>query len=403
MQRICPKKRWLPLLLLLLPAFGSAENRLETSGRVGLELRLFPHSPQFTEQYDASNLSGFIEPQFYYAWNGDADYMKFIPYLRWDQHDRERTHGDIRQLTWSHIGDGWELHSGINKVFWGVTEFQHLVDTINQTDGVEDIDGEDKLGQPMIHLSLARRWGILDLFALPGFRERSFAGADGRLRSGLVVDSSQASYESAAGDNHLDLAARWSRTLGDYDIGLHWFRGTNREPLLLPGTDGNGNLVLTPYYEQINQLGMDLQATLDDWLWKLELRWRDGQQESFWALQGGFEYTLYGIADSDTDLGLLLEYGWDERGTRSTSLAQNDLFFGTRFALNDAESSELLAGISYDLDYHSHSLQIEASRRIGNAWKASLDLRLFSGDEANDPLSAIRRDDHLQLTLERYF
>ncbi len=403
MRPLCLAKRGLPLLLALLPALAGADNALAISGKVGAELRLFPHSPQFSGQQNTGNLSGFFEPQFYYAWNRDTDYLEFIPYLRWDQHDPERSHADIRELTWSHIGDDWELHSGISKVFWGVTEFQHLVDTINQTDGVEDIDGEDKLGQPMIHLSLVRRWGILDLFALPGFRERTFAGADGRLRTGLVVDSSQATYQSAAGDNHLDLAARWSHTLGDYDIGLHWFRGTNREPRLLPGTDGNGNPVLTPYYEQINQLGMDLQATLDDWLWKLELRWRDGQQENFWAMQGGFEYTLYGIADSNTDLGLLLEYGWDERGTRSASLAQNDLFFGARLALNDAASSELLAGIGYDLDFHSHILQVEASRRIGDAWKVSLDLRLFSGDEPNDPLSAIRRDDHLQLTLERYF
>lgn len=396
-------KQWLGITLILLPIFGAAESRLETSGKMGLELRLFPYSPQYAGQHNSANLSGFIEPQFFYSWNDDADYMKFIPYLRWDQHDRERSHGDIRQLTWSHIGEGWELHSGISKVFWGVTEFQHLVDTINQTDGVEDIDGEDKLGQPMVHLSLVRSWGIVDLFALPGFRERTFPGADGRLRSGRVVDTGQATYESAADDKHLDLAARWSRTLGNYDIGLHWFRGTNRDPLLLPGTDGNGNPVLTPHYEQISQLGMDLQATLDDWLWKLEMRWRDGQREDFWAVQGGFEYTLYGIADSDADLGLLVEYGWDERGTQSTGLAQNDLFFGARVALNDAESSELLAGIGYDLDYHSHSLQIEASSRIARGWKANLDLRLFSGDEANDPISALSRDDHLQITLERYF
>ncbi|WP_428623434.1 hypothetical protein [Sedimenticola sp.] len=396
-------KKCLVFSLLLIPTFVCAGNSLEISGKGGLEWRVFPNSPQFSEQYETSNLSGFFEPQLLYSWNEESDYVKFIPFLRWDQHDRERTHADIRQLTWSHIGEGWELHSGIDKVFWGVTEFQHLVDTINQTDGVEDIDGEDKLGQPMIHLSIAREWGILDLFALPGFRERTFPGADGRLRSGLVVDTHQSSYESAAGDKHLDLAARWSRTLGDYDIGLHWFRGTNRDPLLNAGVDGNGNPVLTPYYEQINQLGMDLQATLDDWLWKLEMRWRDGQRDSFWALQGGFEYTLYGIADSDADLGLLMEYGWDERGTASTSLAQNDLFLGARFVLNDAESSELLAGIEYDLDYHSHSLQIEASSRIGQGWKANLDLRLFSGKEANDPLSSLRRDDHIQLTLERYF
>ncbi|MDF1529584.1 MAG: hypothetical protein P1R74_10695 [Sedimenticola sp.] len=396
------KKRLL-LSLLLCSSIAYADNEVQISGKSGLELRLFTHSPGYAQQYSTSNLSGFIEPQFYYAWNDDTDYLKFIPYLRWDQHDQERTHGDIRQLTWSHIADGWELHSGISKVFWGVTEFQHLVDTINQSDGVEDIDGEDKLGQPMIHLSVAREWGILDLYALPGFRERTFPGVDGRLRTGLVVATEQASYESGAGDKHVDFAARWSRTLGDFDLGLHYFRGTNRDPLLQAGLNSLGTPVLIPHYEQINQIGMDLQATLDDWLWKLETRWRDSRNDTFWALQGGFEYTLYGIAESNADLGLLVEYGWDERGKRSTSLAQNDLFFGSRIALNDVDSTELLAGIGYDLDYHSYSLQIEASTRIGEGWKASMDLRLFTGKNVNDPLSALRKDDHLQLTLERYF
>ena len=40
----------------------------------------------------------------------------------------------------------WSLSIGLGKVFWGVTEFNHLVDVINQTDLVEGIDGEAKLG-----------------------------------------------------------------------------------------------------------------------------------------------------------------------------------------------------------------------------------------------------------------
>ena len=61
-------------------------------------------------------------------------------------------HGDIRELAYVHASDDWELRLGIRKEFWGVTEFQHLVDVINQTDGVEDFDGEDKLGQQMVNL-----------------------------------------------------------------------------------------------------------------------------------------------------------------------------------------------------------------------------------------------------------
>ncbi|MDD7885073.1 hypothetical protein [Flavivirga sp. 57AJ16] len=36
-----------------------------------------------------------------------------------------------------------------------MTESNHLVDIINQTDAVETFDGEEKLGQPMVQLS----WG----------------------------------------------------------------------------------------------------------------------------------------------------------------------------------------------------------------------------------------------------
>ena len=63
----------------------------------------------------------------------------------------------------------WSLSIGLGKVFWGVTEFNHLVDVINQTDLVEGIDGEAKLGQPKINLSLINHWGALDFFVLPGF------------------------------------------------------------------------------------------------------------------------------------------------------------------------------------------------------------------------------------------
>ncbi len=389
------------LLLMLSPLLAAAEAQI--SGRVGMELRAFSQQPAWPGQYSGGNLSLFAEPELFWEL-GASDTLLLKPFVRLDQHDHERSHADIRELEWIHVGEEWELRSGIRKVFWGVTEFQHLVDVINQTDGVEDFDGEEKLGQPMVNLSLVRDWGIVDLFIMPGFRERSFPGRDGRLRSTLVVDESQTTYESAAGDLHTDLALRWSHTLGDYDIGIYAFRGTNRDPILNPGVDGSGNPVLIPFYEQMTQFGMDLQATLGDWLWKLELLHRNGNRSGdHWAAQGGFEYTLVGVADSAADLGLLMEYGWDERGLSPTVAIQNDLFVGTRLALNDAASSELLAGIGYDLDHQGRSLIVEANRRLGDSWKLSLDLRLFSSDSPRDPASSLDRDDHLQLTLERYF
>ena len=65
---------------------------------------------------------------------------------------------------------------------------------------------------------------------LPGFRERSFPGRDGRLRAGLPVDEDAARYDSDLGQANVDAALRYSHFIGDWDVGLYFFRGTGREP-----------------------------------------------------------------------------------------------------------------------------------------------------------------------------
>jgi len=390
-------------LTLLLPLTVQAEEVFfEASGKISGELRAFADEGQFPGQDYRTAVSAAIEPEFFWEWNDGVDSLTFTPYYRYDQRDDERSHGDIRELSWIHVGDDWELRTGIRKVFWGVTEFSHLVDVINQTDGIEDSDGEDKLGQPMVNLSLVRDWGIVDLFVLPGFRERTFAGTDGRLRAGLPVLTDNAEYESGAAENHVDTAIRWSQSYDLFDLGLYWFRGTNRDPQLQRRMV-NAQPVLVPYYEQIDQIGFDGQATIDSWLWKLEILHRNGQQDRYSAMQAGVEYTFYGIQDSATDIGVLVEYGWDERGKAATVAFQNDLFIGSRVTLNDEASTEFLAGFGYDLDYHSQSLFVEASRRFGDNWKISLDGRLFNAGKPQDQLVNIEQDDLVQLTAEYYF
>ncbi|MGB5339328.1 MAG: hypothetical protein WBO06_09565, partial [Gammaproteobacteria bacterium] len=273
---------------LLLPARLAAG---EWSGYLGVEARLFQHDPVAPAQHDHFNLSLVTEPEFYSEWDNGRQSFTFQPFLRLDQHDSARTHGDIRELLWQKAGQSWELSAGISKVFWGVAESQHLVDIINQTDLVEDIDQEDKLGQPLVNLALIRDWGTIDLYVLPGFRERTFPGRDGRLRSIPRVDTDHPLYASAAEDRHIDFAIRWSHYIGDWDFGLAHFSGTSREPRLLPGLTAGGEAVLIPLYETIDQTSLDLQATLGDWLWKLEWLTRSGQGDRYSAAVGGFEYT----------------------------------------------------------------------------------------------------------------
>lgn len=374
----------------------------EWSGYVAAEARGFFHAPIDPDQHGA-NVSLAAEPEFSHHWDGRKQSFRFVPFLRWDQHDSRRSHVDVRELSWVKAAQAWELRVGVRKLFWGVTESQHLVDVINQTDLVENIDGEDKLGQPMINLALIHDWGTLDLFALTGFRERRFPGRDGRLRTIPPIDSGLSQFESARGRGRVDTAVRWRQTIGAFDIGLAHFHGTARDPRLLPGLDGLGRIVLIPFYDVVDQSSLDLQATLGQWLWKLELVSRRQQGERFTAATGGFEYTLVGVLNSAIDLGLLAEYLWDDRDERAPTPFQDDLFLGARLAFNDAQSTDLLAGVIGDRDLDTRFYNLEASRRIGDHWKLSLELRALSGVPPADPFYSLRRDDYLQIELSRYF
>jgi hypothetical protein len=194
-------------------------------------------------------------------------------------------------------------------VFWGVTESQHLVDVINQTDAVARVDAEAKLGQPMLNLNLYGEAGTLALYLLPYFRERSFAGAQGRLRLPLLIDTGQTLYESPQAQRNLDFALRWSRQFDAVDLALSYFEGNNREPELQPLNNGT----LQPLYLQMQQLGVETQLISGSWIWKLESIYRKTQRDDFVAATFGFEYTQVGLFNSAWDLGWIAEYQYDSR------------------------------------------------------------------------------------------
>lgn len=390
----------------------------EWTGEAGIEARYFLQSPQFAEQFDGFSVSGYALPEFYTDWNDRRDSLIFEPFVRVDQQDSERTHADIRELVWRHAADDWEFKLGLSTVFWGVTESQHLVDVINQTDAVENLDGEDKLGQPMAMLRLIRDWGTLDAYLLPGFRERTFPGPKGRF-SGIRIDTDDSVYESSAEQLHTDLALRWSQVFGDWDVGLSYFRGTSREPRLLLSPERlNQNQAIDapfqfrPLYEQIDQIGIDIQATLGAWLWKFEGIHRSGQGRDFFASTFGFEYSFYSVFGGDADIGVLVEYLYDDRDadavaapTQAISLIgpDNDVFLGGRFAFNDIQSSELLAGCSLDMDSSANFCIVEGSRRLSDNWVISIEARVFSSIDDAHPFATVRDDDVLQLDLTYHF
>ena len=373
----------------------------EWSGYIAAEARLFPNDPAFPDQKNQS-ASLAAQPEYYYEWE-EGRSLTFVPFLRLDTADSERTHFDLRELFGLWVFDGGELGVGVRKVFWGVTESQHLVDIINQTDLVEFPDGEDKLGQPMINLSIPRDWGTLDFFVMPYFQERTFPGQKGRLRTALVVNTDQARFESDAEEYHIDAAIRYTHTIGDWEGGLSYFRGTGREPTFILETDGSGSPVLAPFYEQIAQTGLDLSWVVEAWLFKLETIHRTGQGDGFVAATGGFEYTMTNIAGSRMDLGMISEWLYDTRGDSATTPFENDVMAGFRLAVNDIASTEFLIGLIQDLDSPARVMSLETHRRVGDHFKLEVEGFVFSRQDKKDLLYSLRDDDFIQMTLAYYF
>jgi len=354
-----------------------------------------------------------VQADYYRAWDDERQSFTLAPFYRYDVEDDERTHFDIREGFWSLVGDDWDLHLGVKQVFWGVTEFNHLVDIINQTDLVEDIDGEEKLGQPMAHLSLVRSWGILDFHLLTGFRERTFPGSEGRPRFFIPIDNDNATYESSEGDGRIDAAVRWSHHVGAFEFGIYHFSGTSRDPLFDAVTDDAGDLILRPFYPVIDQTGLDAQAIYGDWAFKLEAINRTGFPDRYYAFNAGFERTLVGAFGSRADLGLVLEYLYDDRGEAAfDTFFENDLALATRWQLNDLGDTQALIGVIWDHENDETILTLEASRRLGETWTLLLEGRAFTGaaplnpGDPSDPGNkgaSVARDDYIQLELTRYF
>jgi hypothetical protein len=428
-------------LLLLLPLGAQA---IEFKPKLEAEGRWFYQAED--EEGDApllGSVAGTIEA--FAGWDDNRKRLVAEFFGRWDDNDDQRSHGDVRELYYQQTADTFEFRLGARRVFWGVTESRHLVDIVNQSDFVENISNEVKLGQPMLDLALIRDLGTFDFILMPYQRERTFPGKDGYPRLPFPVDEREATYQSRDEQTHLDYAFRYTGSFGPLDLGLTWFDGTAREPRLEPcvkrGASGQwiqgspdgptcppeaailpppalppfptpqqveaeirANLVLVPFYDLWRQASLDAQYVIGSMAWKLEAVRRKTLGEVTWGSVAGFEYTFGDVRGSGVDLGVLAEYLYDEKEDALNALVDDEVFAGMRLALNDVAGTQLLAGViaSRD-DGKSRRYGLEASGRLSDDWKLSAEARIFS-DMPDDGIEAFLEDqDFVTVTLERFF
>ena len=165
---------------------------------------------------------------------------------------------------------------------------------------------------------------------------------------GVTVRDEKAIFESKHKRFNPDAALRYTHTIDVFDIGLSYFKGTARTPVLSFGPETYDGVSVVPRYDLISQAGIDVQATIGPWLLKLEGTRREQRNQWYTQATGGVEYTLYNIFDTGTDLGIVAEYMYDQRRLDAPQLFNDDVGFGLRWTANDVQSTTLLLGGLYD-------------------------------------------------------
>jgi hypothetical protein len=395
-------KNLLGAFILLVVLLSAKMYSQELSGFAQFQLRYFPLSP-LDERQEGTGFSLAIQPELYYDFGGSPHSFLFSFFFRYDQHDKERTHYDIRELFWLYYSDNWEISAGFRKIFWGVTESQHLVDVINQTDFVENFSGEQKLGQPMINFIYIHDLGTLEFFLLAGFRERTFPGKKGRFRFPILIDTENPIYESSAEYKNVDFAIRYLNFIGPFDFGISHFVGTSRAPRFTPIDNPDGEDYIQLNYDLMNQTGLESQLITGSWLWKFEGITRHTRGRRFYALTAGFEYTFSNISNSGIDIGVLGEWLYDDQFYFPPNPFSNHIFVGSRLAFNDVQSTEILAGALVDYRGAGIYPSIEASRRVGESFIVNLEARAFYNTEEGDLLYFFRKDNYVQLEINWFY
>ena len=340
-------------------------------------------------------ISAALSPHIYLSPARSGFEYTVHPFIRIDERDQERAHADFRELKVDYVTTEWAVTAGFDQIYWGVMENHHLIDIINQTDYNESPNGEDKLGQPLLGLSLFLDNAMLEMLILLGYREPAVPTAGARLSYPPDADYV---YEGWWNELHPDFALRYEKQLKNIDLGISYFGGHSRTPELR--TDTNGSQFW--YVDLVNQTALDVKANLGKLDLMAEIYYRSMGEYSARASVLGAEYRL--LALTPASFSILSEYSWDQRGQLAfDNTFQNDLFVGARVLINALRDSEILLGHSYDLDFNSQYGFLDANINVTDKISVGFEAWWFDIDSNDYANRAFNNDNFLQLTLAYNF
>ncbi|MGR3802069.1 hypothetical protein [Marinibacterium profundimaris] len=340
--------------------------------------------------------------------------------------DTGEGYADIPRGYYQYFGDGWDLLVGSNIEYWGVSEGNRVVDTVNQRYTIDQTVDYISLGQPMVNFNLSLGLNsTLSVFGLVYFRDRDLNTAETRFRSPILVSNNDAVYEEGGGRN-FDFAARFRSSFdalwGGMDLALSYFDGTDRAPSTLPSIcvvptgvfdrsscttdliDNLPDLHALPYYAKLRRWGLETVWSRGSLQLTFEGAISNAIDETYYSYVAGAQYSFGGIGPTGDTLTVVGEYLYDNRSRiQPLTIYDDDVFLGFAYTGNDVQGTAVRGGMYYDVNSDAQIYTASYSRRIGDAVRVEVAAFGVNSADTRDPLAFAQNDSFVQLSLEYFF
>jgi len=433
-----------------------AAQGIEFKGELSFAARHFPHDGAQPGQA-TSGTSLITEGRLVASSDLGFGQVEIELYGRGDN----RTGSEVIDIQKAYFQTGNDFVSvlvGSDVVFWGVAESVNPTNIINQNDLFSRIEEERKLGQPMVNLNFETGvMGTVSLYGLIGFREPDFGDASTRPRFAVLPDDSRAMFDDV--NNHdFDIAIRNTNTISfssaSLDYAVSYFQGTNRNPVVLPGcanraapvteatctavnTDirntyeslaaggpgalaaqvaagatpatqafllGGTSVGTVPYYQDIQQVGLELAYASGDWLWKFEGIRRYASGEDFFGGVFGAEYRFNNVFGGSGDLTIAGEYAYDDRSSlQPITVFDDDVFASVRYDFNNPYGTAITLSGLRDVNTDGSVYNLEVSSRLTDSTTVNFTATHINSSSPTDPLTVLNNDDFYELKFSYFF
>lgn len=316
-----------------------------------------------------------------------------------------------------------QVFGGFRVVNWSTAEAFHPSDIINSRDFDSQFENAGKIGELMAGFSSQIGELGVQAFYMPLLRGPKYPSSNNRLSflpAGLSVVSE--AFVDKSGETHDNTGMQWavktsySKWGGDWS--LYWVHQFDRSQ---PTFVSVSFTELKPVFVEMDQLGLNLQQQVGDFMVKLELAHRIFdeninsqdfgilQHKSHTLMAGGLEY-IYGW-DKGSETTLLVEAqfaeGLGRADRRGINLFQRDALIGFRHAFNNAAGSELvLIGIA-DLEVSKQlMLTLSYSQRLKHGFKIKIGGRYVDAPTdqiINTDLRTFNKDHQAYFELSKFF